>query len=256
MLRSRWESWDKAVGAAKRKILADIMRAEDKLIRSCAQKVTHRSAYYTDELKDDMLQAAKIGFIRAMSKWDPKRGAFSTVAWWWMRHEMQGVLRCATPITRPKSADLPRATQDVAAAHYAKYGREATYEELGITASAAQRASNASATFVPVTRVTGLGLRADSVVDNESSMGAVLRPTDKLSRDVATDNLQAAEIPDAEGDIDRKREVAALRGYLAKLSTKARKEFWSGKNPALIARAKAAVQAARGPKGRAGGPAS
>ncbi len=44
-------------------------------------------------LQEDILQAARLGLLEALNRWDPGRGALSTVASFWIRAHIQEFLR-------------------------------------------------------------------------------------------------------------------------------------------------------------------
>jgi RNA polymerase sigma factor (sigma-70 family) len=44
-------------------------------------------------LQEDILQAARLGLVEALHRWDPERGAFSTTASFWVRACIQEFLR-------------------------------------------------------------------------------------------------------------------------------------------------------------------
>lgn len=211
MLRCNFDAYAAALpgSALKRQWLAALMVENEALVQRCASDFLARTRYHTDSLRDDIFQAARIGLMTAITRWDPTRAKFSPFAWGWIRHEMQSAMRYATPVTRPKSADLPRRKQDEAARFYATHGREPTSAELGVAPCAAARAEKAAARFVPVRE-------------------AEQEPTD---------------VPDVEGDTDRARDAALLTGWLGKQTAKDRREFWTGKRADLTARATKYIKA-------------
>lgn len=197
----------------KAQLFDQLVKDNEPLVRKCAGEFILGTRYHVDSIREDILQAARIGLIRAIHKWEPVRGAFSTIAYHWMRHEMQQVTRHATPITRPKDADLPRTKQDAAAAFYAQHGRDPTPAEIGVTAQAMRQAQAAAATFVG---------------------------------EAFANEIPAAEVPPTpEADIDRARDVEALKGFIRKLSPTDRKEFWAGKREDLIEKARLYVSQRR-----------
>src|ERR1700682_3555606 len=212
MNRATWDRWRKATGVAKARLLATLVTDNEPLVQKCAQTMAQTTRLYVTELQDDMLQAARIGLLRAIEKWDPKRGAFSSIAWYWMRHEIQQVTRHATQVTLPKSAFLPKRKQEEAGVFFAKHGRDPTPTELGISPSVIQRAAAAGRKNVPASKCD-LELRCP-----ESNL---------------------------EEDVDRKRDARALQGFVAQLPPKARKEFWENTRPDLTTKAKAFIEAAR-----------
>jgi DNA-directed RNA polymerase specialized sigma subunit len=215
MNRIDFDAWKTATSRVKKSRLMAKMAAENEpLVQRFASAFLGRTQYAIDNLRDDIFQAARLGLLAAIAEWDPERGAFSTLAFFKMRHEMQLVLRHATPISRPKDADLPRAQQDAMAAFYAQHGREAEPVEVGIAPSAMKRAQAAQATFMAIDPRT--------------------QPFDRTKRISSCLPAAIATVPDAPEDaIDRKRDMLALRTFVRKLAAKDRGEFWTGKRDDL-----------------------
>jgi DNA-directed RNA polymerase specialized sigma subunit len=211
-----WRLWSAAPpGSARDAHLAALMRDNDALARKFSAGFIATTRYDMSCLKDDVLQACRIGLLRAIERWDHTRSAFSTVAYFWMQHEVRAIARNATPITRPWTAALPRAQQDANNTFFATHGREPTPAEAGISPAAAARAAHGQARFVGF----------DWAEDHGVNLGS--------------------EMPDPEGDIDRQRDVSALKTYLSRLSTKEQAAFWTGRRPDLTKRAKAYVDGRR-----------
>ena len=55
------------------------------------------------------MQSARLGMVRAAQEWQPKRGRFTTFAWWKIRHELQEAVTKDIPL-RAKG-DMPRPTR-------------------------------------------------------------------------------------------------------------------------------------------------
>src|ERR1019366_1669240 len=221
MDRVCWEQWRDAESPAKKRALCSKLLADnDRLAQYYVASFSKWSAYYTANMQDDLLQAARIGIIRALPAWDPDKGGFSAVGYWWARHEMQLVARHASRISVPKSAFLSAAKQAEIAKFEARTGRHPTPEEVGLTERVVDRARAATVEIVDV---------------NEAD-------------EVAAD----ADGPDApEAALDRKRDLESLQAFLKKLRPKDRAEFWSGDRPDLTDAAKVFVEGQRGKKGRA-----
>ncbi len=220
MNREDWQAWREAKGVQKKRLMARLTSANEPLVQQFASRFIAKTQYAVDSLRDDIFQAARVGLMIAIDEWDPAAGAFSTIAFFKMRHEMQLVLRHATPVSRPKDADLPRAQQDAMAKFYALNGRDPEPAEMGISPSAMKRAQAAQATF--------------SCIDPRSQEWEPTR------RRISTIPPAAiAIVPDAPEDtIDRKRDMKALRTFVKGLSLDERKEFWGGKNASLTEAAK------------------
>lgn len=220
MNRIDFDAWKTATGAKKNRLMTKMVTENEPLVQRFASAFLTRTQYSVDSLRDDIFQAARLGLMVAIGEWDPALGAFSTLAFFKMRHEMQLVLRHATPISRPKDADLPRAQQDAMAAFYAQHGRDPEPSEVGIAPSAMKRAQAAQATFMAI--------------------DARATPFERTKRSTSSCPPAAiATVPDAPEDaIDRKRDMAALRTFVRSLAPDARAEFWTGKNTALTEAAK------------------
>ena len=216
MNRFAFFSWRDATGPAKTRALTKLVRDNEAMVESFASRFMANTRLYSDLLRDDVFQAARIGLVNAIRKWDPARGAFSTIAWYEMRYEMQNVMRDATPLTYPRRIVFGAHGQHRAEAFYAQYGREPTAEEVRVDPSDARGNEKAQARFV-------------SVREAEE---------------------QAGDVPEPEADLDRARDVANLRLWLSKQTKKDQKEFWSGKRNELTAAAKRFVSACR--RSRAG----
>lgn len=213
MNRVRWEHWRSAAGQVKDSILSELMADNEPLVEKFASEFLKRTRMHTEPLVDDIFQAARIGLMRAMHAWDPEKGAFSTIAFMFIRKEMQNVIRHAKPVSVTMCAYLPRAKQDAAARFYAQHGREPEPAEIGVSASDALLAERANATYVPV--------------DDDF-------PSEKPNT-----------TPTPEEDLDRARDVRALQTFLGRYEPKVVKAFWAGKRPDLEAAARAYVEQRR-----------
>ena len=215
MLIDTWLRWrESAPGLTKDRLLSQMVASQEPLVQTFARDFIQSTRYYVEPLRDDIFQAMRIGIIRALEKWDPKKGEFSTIAYWWLLHEAQQVIRHATPVSRPKSADLPRAKQEAIASFFARYGRYPDPEEVGITPAAVERSVKAASSFVGV---------------------AEIDEAHALDTDPDPD-----ESPEAA--LDRVRDLRALRSYLRRLKPAEVKDFWRGRRPDLIQKAKEYVE--------------
>jgi RNA polymerase sigma factor (sigma-70 family) len=193
-------------------LLGKLITDNEALAKYYVREFEKRSNYYTDNLHEDLLQAARIGMIRALDVWKPDEGGFSSVAFWWAIHEMQLVTRHASGISVPKSAFMPPKKQTEIARFVTMHGRDPLPEEVGLTEKAFERARKANVCMVP---------------DGEA------------------DDVALEETEDAESCFDRKRDMAALKEFVHGLSAKKQKEFWTGANPELTQQAKTYVEEKR-----------
>lgn len=221
MDRATWTAWrDAPSGKTKNRLRDKLLADNDKLAQYYVAGFSKYSAYYTENMQDDLLQAARIGIMRALPAWDPDKGGFSSVGYWWARHEMQLVARHASRISVPKSAFLPKAKQDEIAKFEALHGRTPSPEEVGLTQRVLDRARMATIEIVDV-----------SEADADGATVADAHATEEAPEEA----------------LDRKRDMTSLKAFLKRLSAKDRKEFWAGDRPDLVALAKTFVSARRGP---------
>lgn len=93
---------------------------------------------------EDLLQAAMIGLAKAIEKYDPERGCFSSYASHWIRHEAQQCALHDVTIYRPKGAGIPYAALQKREEVLQREGREATAEELDEACGGHGRVTEAS----------------------------------------------------------------------------------------------------------------
>jgi RNA polymerase sigma factor (sigma-70 family) len=209
MNRESWATWKKDRSPpSKARRLAKLVALNEGLVQKIVQGFTGRTRYYVAEMREDLLQAGRIGLIRAIHKWDPDRGAFSTVAFNEIRYEIQRTACSATPIDVPRTLVFASNGQREAEAFYARHGRQATAEDLNMPASLFERARMARMEFV-------------------SEAGA------DMPQEV-----------DAEGDLDTVRDLRSLRSFVRKL-TKAQRAALESGDEELSAKARAYVEARR-----------
>lgn len=215
-----FRAWQKARGGAKARLLAKMSADNEPLVEKFAMGFLKSTSNAPEHLRDDVFQAARIGLLTAITKWDPELGAFSTVAFFEMRNEMQMVMRHRNPISFPRDALLDQCKQIEIEVFETKHGRTPDPEEVGIRPAAMVRHQKARAVFAPL----------DAVESRTRMMkGAALEP----------------EEGDPESAIDRKRDMKALQWFVRGLSAADRKEFWTGKREDLNTEAKSYVERRR-----------
>ena len=93
--------WKAASGSLKTRLLEQIFRSKAGLIRQLTRKAANAENTAAD--MEDLLQAGRIGFVRALERFDPGREiSIATYAGWWIRHEVQRVARSAPVIALPR----------------------------------------------------------------------------------------------------------------------------------------------------------
>lgn len=87
----------------------------------------------SDADEKDVLQAARMGILRAARDFDPAKGTFSTHAAWHIRDYVQRWTGSTNAVVRPKSAKMPASVAKAAQKFRQTHGREPAPEDLGIT---------------------------------------------------------------------------------------------------------------------------
>lgn len=127
-LFAEWRA--EAEGPRKRRLLGQLIQQNEDLVKRVAVATLRRSAIPC--CLEDLEQAGAIGVMRALEKFDPSRGSWSSYARQWLRHEMQTeVLRHGT-VVRPAESGMPYSLFRKAEALVAKTGKDATAEDLGV----------------------------------------------------------------------------------------------------------------------------
>jgi RNA polymerase sigma factor (sigma-70 family) len=75
------------------------------LVKKFVMRLHKASSAYAEV--EDLMQAGAIGLVRTLDGYDPNKGAFSTFAAWWIRHEVQNATAKVSQITRPKNSGVP-----------------------------------------------------------------------------------------------------------------------------------------------------
>lgn len=115
--------------ALAQRLLNTLVEGEDGLIRRCAKRVARGGDL------DDLVQAGRIGVLRAIQKYDPARGAWTGYAKQWIKEEMRNsiVAMYQAGDTPRWSRGMPPAVRANAQRILALTGKAATAEQLGVS---------------------------------------------------------------------------------------------------------------------------
>ncbi len=127
-----WHEWnDEPAGKRKDRLLSKLLTSQEPLMKLFCDRVLRSTLVYVDA--EDVYQNGRIGLLRAIRKYDPDRGCqFSTMAYFWIRHEAQNATLHETQMYRPRGSDMSYKASRKVEAIAAEFGRDATAEELEI----------------------------------------------------------------------------------------------------------------------------
>jgi RNA polymerase sigma-B factor len=176
-----------------------------------ADKLARRYRY-TSEPLDDLMQVARVGLVKAVDRWDPKRGTqFSTYAVPTITGELRRYFRDRTWTIRPPRSlqerylDVQRAREEL----WQELGSEPTArdvaERLGLTSEDVVEALQAGDAYSPSSLDTPLRNDDD---DGFSRLECLPEPRRDIDR--AETRLALMQLADGVLD-DREREVLRLR---------------------------------------------
>jgi RNA polymerase sigma factor (sigma-70 family) len=121
----------------KRNALDRIVRDNEPFIASCvrdlkAKGLSSPQSSVADISDDDLLQAGRRGYVKALERFDPEKGALPKYAKDWIRNEVQRTAGKNETIHKPEQIRIPAKALRKAEAVEAKTGRAATAEEMGL----------------------------------------------------------------------------------------------------------------------------
>tara|TARA_R110001599_G_scaffold268517_1_gene469387 strand:+ start:1294 stop:2028 length:735 start_codon:yes stop_codon:yes gene_type:complete len=172
-----------------KKIESGDMRAREKMITAnlrLAISIANKYAKYGNVSYEDLIQEANIGLIKAVEKFDWRRGfKFSTYACWWIKQAVTRYLTANNSILKIPSHTVAnsRKVWNVMKEYEDEFGQEATVEELsdimGISVDQVKQAQTAGkARYVtsidkPIGDDSGSRTLADIIPDNARSVEEV-----------------------------------------------------------------------------------
>ena len=172
-----------------KKIESGNMRAREKMITAnlrLAISIANKYAKYGNVSYEDLIQEANIGLIKAVEKFDWRRGfKFSTYACWWIKQAVTRYLTANNSILKIPSHTVAnsRKVWNVMKEYEDEFGQEATVEELsdimGISVDQVKQAQTAGkARYVtsidkPIGDDSGSRTLADIIPDNARSVEEV-----------------------------------------------------------------------------------
>jgi RNA polymerase sigma factor (sigma-70 family) len=125
----KFRAWQTETDPKKKaRLLSELVKENIGLIRKFAARCARKMG--TPMEMEDVLQAATIGMLTTLDKYNPERAKFSTYAFAWVNYEIQRVAGCVDTIKRPRGAGMPHPVFKVWEEIRLKHGRDATPEEL------------------------------------------------------------------------------------------------------------------------------
>lgn len=124
----KWRAMPK--GFMREKLFGELYKQQEKHLRFYAFKF---QSPLIRMHPDDALQAANLGFLNALDRWDVQRGSWITCLFIWVRRCVQDTQARESVVYRPHSVAKPYKTYRAQEAFEAREGRTPTAEELGVT---------------------------------------------------------------------------------------------------------------------------
>ncbi len=159
-------------GPKKQRLLNNLVKSQIPLLQKFVGRLLYHTTVHVD--KEDVMQAAMIGLLTALKRFDIDRKIrFSTMAWPWVRHEVSEMLQHQTQLYRPRCAGMPYKEYRKGEAIEARKGRSPTADELGVTETKLAKWKAAVFQFVPMNELkddgsddsVGIFTKADTMRD-------------------------------------------------------------------------------------------
>lgn len=134
----QWRAYRNETNPARKdRLLRKLLKDNEKFIIANVQRLMRRGiispiSTISDLPLDDMVQAGRIGYVAALDKFDPAKGAFPPHAKAWIRHEVQKAAHNEMTIRKPRGSGLSKDTLRKMDQVRAREGREPEAEDLGI----------------------------------------------------------------------------------------------------------------------------
>jgi RNA polymerase sigma factor (sigma-70 family) len=142
MFKGGPDAWDAYKNAPtphlKRKALNRIVELNTPYIAKCVRSLAERGlasplSANIDLAFDDLLQAGRRGYVKAIERFDPELGALPDFSKSWIRNEVQRTAAKDATIHKPEQIRLPMAAIRRGEAATARHGQEPTADEMGVT---------------------------------------------------------------------------------------------------------------------------
>lgn len=127
-----WREWMAETNPIRKQAIGGVLlKANLPLAMKFVNRFMKRSQQALEQ--DDLVQAACMGLMKTMERFNPEKGKFSTIAAHWIRDALQQCAIRQSIVYRPRGAGMPYLTHRAREKFLAVNGREPTAAELGVT---------------------------------------------------------------------------------------------------------------------------